>query len=331
MVKRVTGFALACVWLSACAQVAKLDRFEFVDDPCASQAQEITCKGKACGTATDNCGQTVLCKDTCVAPQSCGGGDAGANQCGCTAQEMATTCKGIPCGPAMDNCGKMITCPDVCAPPLVCGGGGVGPNACGCTPEPKATSCKSKQCGKTKNNCGLEVACDGTCPTLYACENGGAAANTCGCTGGTMTTPVAPADCTAFAGTQASGTEGHTYYVCGKLEYTKARAFCQAFGTDLVRIGSAAENAFVQNMFPFGVNAFLGLEDPNGCPGGSDGVPCKFKWIDLTDISYTSWDPGEPNNSQGIEQCVEMRKSNGQWNDVPCGNPLRVVCETTCP
>jgi hypothetical protein len=38
------------------------------------------------------------------------------------------------------------------------------------------------------------------------------------------------------------------------------------------------------------------------------------------------WGPGEPNNAGGDEDCVEVRRSDGIWNDMPCGMSITFVC-----
>ncbi|EPQ11178.1 Pulmonary surfactant-associated protein D [Myotis brandtii] len=51
-----------------------------------------------------------------------------------------------------------------------------------------------------------------------------------------------------------------------------------------------------------------------------------FTYPDRKPLVYSKWGPGEPNNSKGREDCVEI-KTNGKWNDVPCGEKLLVICE----
>ncbi len=150
-------------------------------------ANAAACIGKACGPAVNNCGATITCPNTCVAPQTCGGGGAGPNGCGCTADTLATTCAGKACGPATNNCGTAVTCPNTCVAPQTCGGGGAGANQCGCTADPVATTCAGKACGPATNNCGTVITCPNTCVAPQTCGGGGAGANGCGCT----TEPVA--------------------------------------------------------------------------------------------------------------------------------------------
>ncbi|XP_070556510.1 uncharacterized protein [Ptychodera flava] len=43
---------------------------------------------------------------------------------------------------------------------------------------------------------------------------------------------------------------------------------------------------------------------------------------------YSNWHPGEPNDSSGDEDCVELSTGfNYGWNDVGCGNSYYFVCE----
>ena len=44
-------------------------------------------------------------------------------------------------------------------------------------------------------------------------------------------------------------------------------------------------------------------------------------WADGTRVTYTNWNPGEPNNYQPIggEDCAEVNwGANGKWNDIQC-------------
>jgi hypothetical protein len=128
------------------------------------------CAGKACGSATNNCGQVIPCTNTCIPPAVCNGGSAGVNGCGCTANNVAA-CMGKACGPAVNNCGQAIPCPDTCRAPETCNGGTAGVNGCGCAPIPMTTVCAGK-CGAVANGCGTSYTC--TCPTGQLCGTTGA-------------------------------------------------------------------------------------------------------------------------------------------------------------
>ena len=46
--------------------------------------------------------------------------------------------------------------------------------------------------------------------------------------------------------------------------------------------------------------------------------------------SYTNWITGEPNNTSGNENCVELRTTSaydGTWNDQSCDDMLAFVCQ----
>lgn len=55
-----------------------------------------------------------------------------------------------------------------------------------------------------------------------------------------------------------------------------------------------------------------------------------YTWSDGTPLSHTNWGPGEPNNHDGREDCVEMvTNANGSyssWNDLNCDAHQDWIC-----
>lgn len=121
---------------------------------------------------------------------------------------------------------------------------------------------------------------------------------------------------------------GRSYAMCsGGATWDAARSGCAAFSGDLLRIDDAAEQA-----------AVVALPEPPAGPGGgwfiglsdvaSEGA---FVWIDGLGLDYTAWNPGEPNDANGNEDCVEMDQASGVWNDVPCDATRAYLCESPAP
>lgn len=132
---------------TSCGACAADQTCQGTPSTCTCVADNLTpCNGKACGTAINNCGQSIICPDTCQ-PQGklCTASDAGTYACVCPSN-AAAACTGKACGPALDNCGNWINCPNTCTGDQVCGVG--GPNACG--PPP---SCNG-QTGNGFDTCG---------------------------------------------------------------------------------------------------------------------------------------------------------------------------------
>ncbi len=42
-----------------------------------------------------------------------------------------------------------------------------------------------------------------------------------------------------------------------------------------------------------------------------------YQWSDGKPLNYLNWNYGEPNNFNGVEECVEVQANQG-WNDVNC-------------
>jgi len=100
---------------------------------------------------------------------------------------------------------------------------------------------------------------------------------------------------------------GRCYRYYGDQTYENAQAQCAAGGARLAHAASEAEDNILRNMIT-GNGIWLGMTDKVK----------EGKWIlsDGTEMGYTNWNDGEPNNAGG-EHCVEM-KDNGKWNDIPC-------------
>lgn len=108
---------------------------------------------------------------------------------------------------------------------------------------------------------------------------------------------------------------GHSYYrSTGNAFWLTAKANCEAMGGHLVTVTTSAENSFIFNLWPSG---WIGLTDEV-----NEGV---WRWVTGETYSYTSWNPGEPNNA-GNEDYVQFVGS-GRWNDLPNNQSLPYVLE----
>ncbi|KAJ8338949.1 hypothetical protein SKAU_G00357350 [Synaphobranchus kaupii] len=89
---------------------------------------------------------------------------------------------------------------------------------------------------------------------------------------------------------------------------------CYAENALLVSIADEAEQAFVNSMVGTGQvsAAWIGMMIA-GIAGR------EYIWQDLSPVTYVHWASGEPNNANGEEQCVQMYRYPGTWNDVNCG------------
>jgi Lectin C-type domain/PEP-CTERM motif len=125
---------------------------------------------------------------------------------------------------------------------------------------------------------------------------------------------------------------GHTYYLVGGdgppgtgINYTDSAAFATSLGGFLVTVDDAQENLFLYDTFAsaqfpgFGqVNSlYIGLNQVN-----TQGV---YRWDSGAPVVFTSWAPGEPNNTHGREHwgtivgsvASQFFGGPGNWNDTP--------------
>ncbi|CAK0774338.1 C-type lectin domain-containing protein [Gammaproteobacteria bacterium] len=102
---------------------------------------------------------------------------------------------------------------------------------------------------------------------------------------------------------------GHAYQLFDTAVYWQtAKNSCASLGGHLATITSQAENDWIQSNF--GTEVWLG-----GTDEAQEGT---WKWITGEEWSYTNWQSGEPNDSCGGEDYLEMNfpgHGPSTWND----------------
>ncbi|MDP3997793.1 MAG: lectin-like protein [Candidatus Andersenbacteria bacterium] len=107
----------------------------------------------------------------------------------------------------------------------------------------------------------------------------------------------------------------HTYKLIGSdggsggVSWYKAEMAAKQLGGHLVTINNQKENDWVVSKFGSHSNLWIGLSDPD-----HDG---QFTWSSGAPVTYTNWEPGEPNNyfdNEGFAH-VDARVTGGVWND----------------
>ena len=105
--------------------------------------------------------------------------------------------------------------------------------------------------------------------------------------------------------TSQTNYNSHSYYrSTGSMIWTDAKQACTNMGGHLVTLADNAEQTFVYNTWPSG---WIGFSD--------EVVEGSFVWVTGEPVTYTNWNPGEPNNA-GNEDYTQF-VSGGKWNDLP--------------
>jgi hypothetical protein len=119
-------------------------------------------------------------------------------------------------------------------------------------------------------------------------------------------------------------------YVHYLKTWNNARSTCQSMNAVLVTINSEAENNFTGRLAAKSVMSnynrlWIGLRFKyQNRSHGNDTI-----WASNSTFKYDSWWTGEPNDVDGIEDCVEMIIENEKynWNDVKCDVKRPFICE----
>jgi hypothetical protein len=122
--------------------------------------------------------------------------------------------------------------------------------------------------------------------------------------------------------------EQRNYLFCAQIDaWNDAQLFCARYGYHLASIRDAvADHYLEETVVTYGNSRWwIGLNDLQ-----QKGV---WAWQAGTPVGYVHWGPGEPNDTGGIEDCVQLNRYgvDGGWNDEPCANALPFVCESGGP
>lgn len=128
---------------------------------------------------------------------------------------------------------------------------------------------------------------------------------------------------------------GNRYYLLAPNAWTDSESEAVTLGGTLATVDSAADNAWILNTFgaianpsggnaPSNANLWIGFYDPDLNDGTGAQHAADFIWASGARITYTNWEPGEPNNDAGWggEYYAEINtvaynigSLPGEWND----------------
>ena len=91
-----------------------------------------------------------------------------------------------------------------------------------------------------------------------------------------------------------------------KMTYNAAKTQCESDGAFLAIPRSEPENDYIADLIPNN-HIWIGIDDID-----QEGV---FVAVDGSDITYTNWDWGEPNNANNEDAVTIRSKLKKTWND----------------
>ncbi|XP_059367807.1 CD209 antigen-like protein C [Carassius carassius] len=104
------------------------------------------------------------------------------------------------------------------------------------------------------------------------------------------------------------------------MNWSDSRKYCRDRGADLVTIKNIDKQKFISSFVKEIV--WIGLSDIE-----NEG---KMKWVDESSPKQEFWAGGEPSNTGGNEDCVELIPSYDilkNWNNISCSVKKRGICE----
>uniref|UniRef100_A0A8C5QR88 E-selectin n=1 Tax=Leptobrachium leishanense TaxID=445787 RepID=A0A8C5QR88_9ANUR len=114
------------------------------------------------------------------------------------------------------------------------------------------------------------------------------------------------------------------FYSDNTMTYDMARNYCTKYYTDMVAIQNRAENEYLNSILPFNPTYYwIGIRK----------IKNEWTWVGTNKVlteEAKNWGPGEPNNGNRNEDCVEMYVKRdphpGKWNDESCKKKKVALC-----
>jgi hypothetical protein len=116
--------------------------------------------------------------------------------------------------------------------------------------------------------------------------------------------------------------EGVVYSLCTEaLVSEEALALCREAGMELVKLDDLAEQLLIIDWLSefAGSSWLIGLNDRD--------VEDEWVWSDGSEMRWSRWNDGEPNDWGSGEDCVELRPQQDNWNDIGCNQNRPFICE----
>ncbi|XP_059402200.1 CD209 antigen-like protein C isoform X1 [Carassius carassius] len=114
-----------------------------------------------------------------------------------------------------------------------------------------------------------------------------------------------------------------SFFMSTEMSWFDSRQYCRDRGADLAIINTELKQRFISSLVKEIV--WIGLSDRQ-----QEGI---MKWVDNSTLNQGFWESNEPNDADGNEDCIELNPSKSfpnNWNDVPCTNKRKWICENYC-
>ena len=126
----------------------------------------------------------------------------------------------------------------------------------------------------------------------------------------------------------ADGGNGHWYeYISTGRAWDAARNDAEARGGYLATATSAAENTFINTLYPASAAPWMGGYQDKAAPNYVEPAGA-WRWVTGETWSYTNWNTGQPDNGSNAEHYLQGNYSSSKkWNDFTGSSTLAYVIE----
>ncbi|XP_062415062.1 ladderlectin-like [Pungitius pungitius] len=112
-------------------------------------------------------------------------------------------------------------------------------------------------------------------------------------------------------------------FISRAMSWGRAENNCLDLGGHLASVRNVLEYREIQEVI-----TSADLSSPQTWVGGYNAQEVnQWFWSDGTRLDFTMWAPGEPNNYQGRQRCIQMNFGDGKaWDDVECWTERPSIC-----